>query len=276
MMRIGVSRPARVSKAKKRRRDYAVPALDKSLDVLEALAAAAVPLSLTELAQTVGQRPSAVFRLLCRLEDRSYVIRDPVSGRYNLSLKLFELAHTHSPVEHIVSVSGRLMRELAASVKESVHLSMLSHGRLVVLLDIGSPLRVRFSHEIGGQFPPVLTNSGRLLLAYLSTEDLEDHLLRDPEYAQLSATERETFHGELKMIRRDHYAVSDSDERAGMKDLAVLVGNPAIGVTAALAVACLSGRKNGTDVNRLLGALQECGAKITKSVGVSYNHFRGL
>jgi DNA-binding IclR family transcriptional regulator len=127
------------------------------------------------------------------------------------------------------------MRELAESVRESVHLSVLNHGRLVVLLDMGSPLRVRFAHEIGAQFSPVLTNSGRLLLAYLPPEVLEDHLAKDSDYAQFSPTELKSFGEELKKIRRNRCAVSGSEERAGMKDLAVLVGNPAISATAALA-----------------------------------------
>ncbi|MGH9726145.1 MAG: helix-turn-helix domain-containing protein, partial [Candidatus Acidiferrales bacterium] len=40
---------------KKSRRDYPVPALDKGLDVLEQLAAAASPLSLSEIARAIGQ-----------------------------------------------------------------------------------------------------------------------------------------------------------------------------------------------------------------------------
>jgi DNA-binding IclR family transcriptional regulator len=265
------SRPAKASNSKKVRPDYAVPALDRGLDVFELLASSETALSLTEMASALGQTPSAVFRILSRLENRSYVVRHPASGRYRLSLKLFELAHTHSPIEHITTISAKPMRELAESVRESVHLSVPSNRRIVVLLDIGSPLRVRFTHEIGSQFSPIFTNSGRLLLAYFSPEALEDHLAKDTDYAQLSAPEREAFHEELKKIRRNGYALSSSEERAGMKDIAVLVGNPAIGATAALAIACLGGGKSGAETNRLISELQECAAKITKDLGVSYD-----
>lgn len=265
------ARSEKVSKLKKPRPDYSVPALDKGLDAFELLAASDTSLSLTELAGALGQTPSAVFRILNRLEGRSYVVRHPVSGRYRLSLKLFELAHTHSPVEHLITVSGKPMRELAESVRESVHLSVLSGGHIVVLLDVGSPLRVRFAHEIGAQFPSVLTNSGRLLLAYLPPEALEDHLRKDQDYAQFSPPEREAFHEELKKIRRNRCAISSSEERAGMKDIAVLVGNPAIGATAALAIACLSGGKNNSDINLLVAELQQCAVKITNDLGLSYD-----
>jgi hypothetical protein len=87
---------------------------------------------------------------------------------------------------------------VAHSVRESVHLSVLRNGCIVVLLDMGSPLRVRFAHEIGAQFPPILTNSGRLLLAYLPPELLEEHLDNDPDYAEFSPPQKEAFHEELK------------------------------------------------------------------------------
>ena len=35
--------------------------------------------------------------MLACLEERFYVLRDGQAGRYYLSLKLFQLSHTHSP-----------------------------------------------------------------------------------------------------------------------------------------------------------------------------------
>lgn len=256
--------------SQKKRPEYSVPALDKGLDVLEALAAAASPQPLSEIARSIGQTPSAVFRLLNRLERRLYVTRDPVSGQYSLSLKLLELSHSYPPVEHLTRVAGRFMRELADSSRESVHLSVLNHGRLVVLMDVASPMRVRFAHQVGSQFSAVGTNSGRLLLAYLNPEELEDYLAQDDDYLKLSKVKQRAFHEELKKIRRNRYAVSFSEERVGMRDIAVLVGNPAVGSTAALAVACLGSVKDRAGVNRIVSALQDSAGRITTEMGLSY------
>jgi DNA-binding IclR family transcriptional regulator len=264
-------RARRPSASRSHKPAYAVPALDRGLDVLEALANNPVPQSLSSLARLVKQTPSSVFRLLSRLEHRMYVTRDSESGLYSLSLRLFELSHTHSPVERLIRVAGKSMRSLAESVNESVHLSVLNNHRLIVLLDVGSPTRVRFSHEVGAQFSPVTANSGRLLLAYLSPEDLEEHLGRNAEYAGFNKVEKASFHEELKQIRRNRYAVSSSEERAGMKDLAVLVGNPVVGITAALAIACLTGGKNAGDINRLISALQTCAKEISNALALTYD-----
>lgn len=252
--------------------EYSVPALDKGLDVLEALAAAPSPQSLSEIARAVGQTPSAVFRLLNRLESRSYVTRDSALRQYSLSLKLLELSHTYPPVEHLTRVAGHFMRELADSCRESVHLSVLNHGRLIVLMDVPSSLRVRFAHQVGSQFSPLLTNSGRLLLSYLAPEHLESYLAEDEDFAKLSKLKREKFRAELKDIRQNRYAVSFSEERPGMRDIAVLVGNPAVGSTAALAIACLGSVKDKAGVNRIVKALQECANRITAAMGLSYEH----
>jgi len=249
--------------------EYAVPALDRGLDVLEALSASAMPQSLTDLARTLNHTPSGLFRLLTRLGTRGYVERDPSSNRYGLTLKLFELSHTHSPLESLVRAAATPMRELAASVEESVHLSVLTRGRLLVLLDAGSPSKVRISIEPGSQFDPVTTNSGRLLLAHFAPADLASFLARDRDYGGMTDAQKADFHRELAKIRQRGYALTRSDDRAGLQDVSVLVGNPAIGQASALAIACLKPRKR-EEILRLVEALGECAGRITLAQGLAY------
>ena len=251
--------------------EYAVPALDRALDILEVLSGSPVAMSLTHLSKALDYPPSGLFRLMTRFEKRRYVVREAESGKYSLTLKLFELSHTHSPVENLMRAAAGPMRDLAAQVEESVHLGVLSHGRLVVLLDVGSPSKVRISIAAGSQFSPFLTNSGRLLLAHLPEPDLDDLLARDPDYKALGASARAQFRSQLAALRRKGYAVSTSDQRAGLKDVSVLVGNPAIGQAAALAIACWKTATNAATM-RLLKPLTECARRITALQGLTYDH----
>ena len=250
--------------------EYAVPALDRGLDIVETLSASPVPLTLTDLARQLHHPPSRLFRLLNRFEKRRYVVRDAESGKYKLTLKLFELSHTHPPVENLMKAAAEPMRELAAQVEESVHLSVLSHGRLVVLLDIGSPSRVRLSIEAGSQFSPVTTTSGRLLLAHLAPHELEAVLQKNDEFRALCTRDRERVLKELPAIRRRGYAVAGNPERAGLKDISVLVGNAEIGQAAALAIACWRNTKGHQALN-LLRPMQECARRITSIQGLTYD-----
>src|SRR5687768_866834 len=153
-------------------RPYAVPALEKGLDLLEALAAQPEPRSQSDLARALGRSPSEIFRMLACLERRGYVVKEPASGRYRLTLRLFELAHTHTPVDHLLHAAEGPMRDLARRVRESVHLSALSDGRLLVLSQVESQNRTRVSVEVGARFPVVRNASGRILLANVGQEEL--------------------------------------------------------------------------------------------------------
>ena len=256
--------------ARKRQPHYAVPALDRGLDILEALSASPVPLSLTDIARAVGSTSSGIFRLMARFEERAYIAKDSVSGRYGLTLKLFELSHTHSPVENLLRAAAGPMRELAETSGESVHLSVINNGKLVVLLDVGTPGRWRISFDVGGSFPVLQTNSGRLLIAHLR-EDLRNEILsRDHDYASLTEAGRQALLAEFEVLRRDRYAVTRSSERGGLHDITVLTGSTEAGHIAAIAIACMhSGPDEAVYVQRLIDGLRECAVKITAAQGLS-------
>ena len=82
---------------------YQVPALEKGLDILEHLATEGIPLTQAELARALGRSPNELFRMLVSLERRGYIQRDPGSGAYSLTLRLFEMSHTHSPLSDLVA-----------------------------------------------------------------------------------------------------------------------------------------------------------------------------
>jgi DNA-binding IclR family transcriptional regulator len=248
---------------------YRVPALEKGLDILEALAFASTPQSLAELARTLGRSSSEIFRMCTCLESRRYIARDERSGNYSLTLKLYELAHTHSPVDNLLKAAARPMEELAQSLRESCHLSVIRGGRLVVLSQALSPEKVRLSVEVGGRFSLIHSISGPLLLAQLPPDDLATLLTGDRDYQTLSEAEQSTFQAELAEIREKGYALARDRNHLGVTDYAVPVGNPNIGLTAALAIGALTATRAPGDGQKILRALQESAKSITETLGLS-------
>lgn len=249
--------------------NYFVPALEKGLDILEALANTQVPQSLSQLARTLNRGSSELFRMLDALGRRGYILKDPFSGKYRLSLKLYELAHTHSPVEQLLRAAAAPMRELAESLRESIHLSALSRGTLVVLAQAESPEKVRLSVEVGARFSPVRTASGRLLLAYLGARERADLLATDLDYRRFTGARQEKFDDMLERICRRGYSTAANETYMGVQDIAVLVGNPRIGLTAALAVSLWMAPGKRTPLGKLRAGVQACGATITRAIGVA-------
>ena len=89
------------------------PALEKGLDLLEALAAEARGLSQKQLAERVGRSVGEIFRMLVALERRGYVTRDPATGEYTLTLKLFRIASQYPA--HRTAAAGRASRSWSSS-----------------------------------------------------------------------------------------------------------------------------------------------------------------
>src|ERR1700750_404957 len=101
------------------------PALEKGLDLLEALAAESRGLSQKQLAERVGRSVGEIFRMLVALERRGYVTRDPVSAEYTLTLKLFRIASQFPPTERLLQAALPVMEQLAGRVPLSCHLALL-------------------------------------------------------------------------------------------------------------------------------------------------------
>lgn len=226
---------------------YPVPALEKGLDLLEFLAAQRVPQSLNDLARGLGRGPSEIFRMLNCLERRGYIGRD--DGRYRLTLKLFSLAHAHSPVEQILRAAERPMRDLARELRESVHLSLLTGDVLLVLAQVESPEPRRLSVEVGGRFAPLETCSGRLLLAYDESFSTSDAALAR----------------RLAEIRRRGVSVAESESIQGVRDVAVLVGPPRARAALCVPSLGLRGRRSARAVEI---ALKRAARRVNKSLGL--------
>ncbi len=250
-------------------KDFKVPALAKGLDILEELARSSLPQSLTQLANNLGRTSNEIYRMINYLEWRGYIRREQHSGNYFLSLKLYELAHLSPPLENLLNAATIPMEQLAQILRESCHLSVLRRGQLVVLKQALSPEKICLSIEEGGRFPAIHTASGRLLLAYLRQEELAAFLEVDADYQQLSKPEQETFNARLAEIRDKGYSDADSETHVGISDHSVLVGNPKIGLTAALTVASLTFAKSAPDKKDILNALEECANKITEAMGIN-------
>jgi DNA-binding IclR family transcriptional regulator len=252
-----------------RRRKYLVPALEKGLDIIEYLADQAVALTQSQLARALDRQPNELFRMLACLEGRGFVCRDPTSGGYSLTLKLFQLARIHSPYERLVATARPLMRALADEVRESCHLTVLQSDAVLVLAQEESPNPFRLSVEVGSTHSPIRTNSGRLLLAALSPPALDDLLGRSAEWAALTPAEQRKKRERIAAIQRDGHAESISERFLGSADMGVLIGSPGAPLTAALTIATLIEADGDARHERLLEPLHRAADAISHATGLT-------
>lgn len=145
---------------------YAVPALDKGLDILELLADASEGLGMTELAHALGKNRSEIFRMVDCLKRRGYIRAHPDTEKMTLSLRLFELAHKTPVTRRLLSEALPLMKALSRRVGQSCHLAVCSGAEMLVVAMVNSDRSMEFSVREGTRVGLLTSSSGRIFLAF--------------------------------------------------------------------------------------------------------------
>ena len=250
---------------------YQAPALEKGLDILEYLSSQSVPVSQTEIAASLSKSSNEIYRMLVCLEDRGFIIRDQVSSKYKLSLKLYHLSHRHSPVDELRNASIYLMEELSNEVREACHLSIIFHDKVIVILHTRSPQPITLSIEEGNLFPVAQTASGKVLLTYMNKEQSDNILKKDKDYISFSTTQKQEFKKTLSEIKKKGYYIKESDYADGIIDITVPIGDEHTGVNACLTISRLHAKneKHGEKDEVIIKAMIAYSKKIQNRIGLS-------
>ncbi|MGJ8692118.1 MAG: IclR family transcriptional regulator [Thalassotalea sp.] len=219
---------------------YAVPALDKGLDILEYLVSHAGPKTQSEIAQGLGRGANEIYRVLIGLEARGYLVRDESSGRYSVSLKIYNLSRSLSPIDQMRECALPHMEDLAVKIGESCHLSMLYQSQTMVLIHARchSPISINIAE--GTLFQTFTSTPGKVLLAN-SNESVRAMILeRDKDYKKLSKAKQKKLFGELAQIKQSGFYSASNVLTKGVNDFSVIIGEPEGKVIAALTVSSLN------------------------------------
>ena len=210
---------------------YRAPALDKGLDILELLAINEDGLSQAEIAKALERSPNEIYRMLDRLVRRDYV-RRTTSDRYELTLKLFELAHATPPIRRLVNQATPILRRFARDSEQAVHLVIHDRNILVVIAQVDGPGYWNVSIRVGSRIGMINTGSGHVFLSFASDEEralmLEDagSGRREKLSPQLLAR--------FTRVREQGYEIMESQQVAGVTNLSVPILGPLGTVIAAL------------------------------------------
>lgn len=198
---------------------YSAPALEKGLDILELLADATTGMSQNQIASQLDRSVGEIFRMLEVLERRAWLYRSPTDNTYRLSMRMFELAHRHPQIRHLVSVALPVMQELARTTRQSNHLVVHHDRRILVVAQVDSPEAMGFSVRVGAHFPFRLDRvSARTLSAFQSAhrreEMIQEMIDNDP-----SPPPRTRLQKMVASIAARGYEVKESATLPGITDL---------------------------------------------------------
>lgn len=242
---------------------YRAPALDKGLDILELLAQASRPKSMSEISEGVGRSRNEIFRMLQVLEERGYLHKMPGDSGYMLTNRLFMLGMQQPQVRNVTEVALPVMRKLADKIRQPCHLVAPSDDQIVVIAQIDVPSDLGLVVRPGHRRPLSHSTSGLVLFAF-QQEDVQERWLKLLDESRV-AYKRAEFLKSARKVRKQGYAMHASEAVVGVIDLTapILQQDHA---TYALTVPFIERRPQQINADDALQSLREAADEISHAL----------
>lgn len=209
--------------------------LARGLIVIQAFTQQSPQMTISQLSVKTGLSRAAVRRCLYTLTKLGFAGAED-GTRYSLRPRMLTLSHTYTTSNTLSSAAQPIIERLSATLHESFSVATLD-GEDIVYIARSSVSRVMaVDLHIGSRLPAYCTSMGRILLAWLPTDQLEQYLSRVNLIPHTTRTVNsiEKLRLILRNIRRTGYALCDQEYEVGLRSLAVPVYSPSGRVVATL------------------------------------------
>ena len=213
-----------------------VEALARGLDVLACFDADHRRMSLTEVAGVAALPRPTARRLLLTLEELGFV--RSAGGAVELTPKVLTLGMAYVGALGLWDIARPHLEALVARTGESSSMAQLDGSDIVYVARVSVPRIIALRVDIGTRFPAVQTSQGKVLLAALSSDQLEA-TLAEPSRAGLPPSigrSPDQLRAELTEIRARGWALADEELAPGVRSVAAPVRDGDGAVRAAMNV----------------------------------------
>lgn len=248
---------------------YSLSSVSSAVRVLCAFTAAEPELGVSELARRLGLGKSTVHRLLSTLAEGSLIERNPRTGRYRLGLKVYELGTVVSSRLNLHEAVAMHIDGLRDLTGETVHVGILDGREVVYVERRESPHTLRLFGEVGHRNLAHCTSTGKVLLASLEDEALDEVL----ESASLEAKTPHTLTSpgevrrEMESVRERGFAVNMNEAEMGVASIAAPIRDSTGNVIAAISVAGPTLRFQEDALGRLTSSVVQTAKEISSRLG---------
>lgn len=239
----------------------------KGLVLLEAMANSEKSCGVTELASQLALTKSNVHRLLQGLVHQGFARKVPETGRYELTVKLWELGAKVFQRLDLRREALPYMKLLADETQETVHLSILDGTDVLYVEKIDSPQPVRAYTTVGGRAPAQCVATGKAMLAWAPEEVIAQVAEQLQRYTPRSIVTAQELHRQLQRTRLLGYAVNTGEWREQVIGVAAPVRDATGAVVGALGISGPAERITDQVISDSVPRLIELAGSISARLG---------
>jgi len=258
----------RPTEARPANRNHLIASAAATLEVLEVIGAAGRPTTLTAVVESTGKPKGTVHRMLATLVNTGFLVQDPGSSQYSLTLKLWRLGAAALGRLDVVKVARPWLEQLVAATDETVHMSVLDvSGGIVYISKVESPRSIRVQTQIGQLSPAWCTATGRSILAF--NPAAAGRVLAGPLEPRTArtVTDPKRISSALREIAAKGFAVTRAENHPEMGGIAAPVRDHAGTVIAAIGIGVPAFRMGRELVDRCVPQVVHAAAGISCELG---------
>ncbi len=202
--------------------------LARGLIVIQAFTQQSPQMTISQLSVKTGLSRAAVRRCLYTLTKLGFAGAED-GQRYALRPRMLSLSHTYTTSSTLSTAAQPILERMSGMLRESFSVATLDGDEIVYIARTQVPSRVMaVDLHIGSRLPAYCTSMGRVLLAFLPPDQLEQYLARAEltPHTTRTITTVDKLRLALRNVRRLGYALVDQELEVGLRSLAVPVYGP--------------------------------------------------
>ena len=202
--------------------------LARGLIVIQAFTQQSPQMTISQLSVKTGLSRAAVRRCLYTLTKLGFAGAED-GQRYALRPRMLSLSHTYTTSSTLSTAAQPILERMSGTLRESFSVATLDGDEIVYIARTQVPSRVMaVDLHIGSRLPAYCTSMGRVLLAFLPPDQLEQYLARVEltPHTTRTITTVDKLRLALRNVRRLGYALVDQELEVGLRSLAVPVYGP--------------------------------------------------
>jgi IclR family KDG regulon transcriptional repressor len=182
-------------------------------------------MTIRDLSTDLKLPKGTIHRILSSLSYFGYIRQNRETKNYFLGFKLMELTSLLGNQLDLRKVAEPILRDLAESTRETVHMVVLDANEIVYIDKIETEQvtgGLKMSSRVGSRNPVHSCAVGKVLASHLSEEEL-DHLILEkglPQRTTNTIANATAFKEHLKIVRTQGYAIDDEENERGIRCLA--------------------------------------------------------
>jgi IclR family pca regulon transcriptional regulator len=249
---------------------YFINSLARGLLLIEKMAEAGGPLTLSEIAKAMKMTLPTTYRFLYTLQAIDLIEKEADRKAYRITPKVLKLGYGVFKSSELWNTAHPHLLRASQKYGETFNLAILEKDQILYIDRVKTQSILTINLEIGSKLPAYCTSMGRVLLAWLPINEARKRLQLNPreKHTGRTVTDVDKLEEILTHVRRRGFAVNDGELAPELYSAAAPVFNRDGEAIAALNMAVNAARHDKDYLCRVMvPAVLHCANRISSAMG---------